>query len=406
MRNYLIQWIMAVVLGAPSLGHEGHSSDTKWWKGNLHTHSFWSDGGEFPEMIALKYKEMGYHFLALTDHNILSRGRKVVSIDRAEDPEDWQAYTGYLGRFGSEWVESEATGPGKVQVRLKPIEEYRAWVEEPGKFLLIEAEEITDSAENGRAIHMNASNLVEFIPPPGGETVQDVIRRSLALVEEQEQRYQRDILFHVNHLNYKWGVEAEDLAMVLGNQFFEIWNGVETDNDPGDAEHPSTDEKWDQANAIRLAELKAAPLYGIATDDTHDYHGEKTRALAGRAWVSVKAPFLTPESLIRAMKRGEFYSSTGVELEGVEFENGVLSVRIHPVDGEHYRTEIIGVVRGEESSGGQVLTEIEGTHVRYEMNGTEWYVRARVTSDAIPSVPSKEFPYKRAWTQPVGWTQE
>jgi len=28
-------------------------SSLRWWKGNLHTHSLWSDGDEFPEMIAI-----------------------------------------------------------------------------------------------------------------------------------------------------------------------------------------------------------------------------------------------------------------------------------------------------------------------------------------------------------------
>ncbi|MFO0064709.1 MAG: hypothetical protein ACK523_01980, partial [Pirellulaceae bacterium] len=28
----------------------------RWWKGNLHTHSFWSDGNDFPEMISEWYR--------------------------------------------------------------------------------------------------------------------------------------------------------------------------------------------------------------------------------------------------------------------------------------------------------------------------------------------------------------
>ena len=50
-----------------------------YWKGNLHTHSLWSDGDDFPEMIADWYKRHGYHFLTLTDHNVLSEGR---ALDR------------------------------------------------------------------------------------------------------------------------------------------------------------------------------------------------------------------------------------------------------------------------------------------------------------------------------------
>src|SRR5687767_12048613 len=48
----------------------------RWWKGNLHTHSLWSDGDDFPEMIGEWYRGQGYHFLALSDHNILAEGTK------------------------------------------------------------------------------------------------------------------------------------------------------------------------------------------------------------------------------------------------------------------------------------------------------------------------------------------
>src|SRR5690349_10066974 len=48
----------------------------RWWKGNLHTHTFWSDGDDFPEMVAEWYRTHGYHFLALTDHNVLAQGIK------------------------------------------------------------------------------------------------------------------------------------------------------------------------------------------------------------------------------------------------------------------------------------------------------------------------------------------
>src|SRR5438132_1176146 len=52
----------------------------RWWKGNLHTHSFWSDGDDFPEMIADWYKRHGYQFLSLTDHNVLSEGERWIDV--------------------------------------------------------------------------------------------------------------------------------------------------------------------------------------------------------------------------------------------------------------------------------------------------------------------------------------
>ena len=37
----------------------------RWFKGNTHTHSLWSDGNDFPEMIAKFYKDNNYHFLEI-----------------------------------------------------------------------------------------------------------------------------------------------------------------------------------------------------------------------------------------------------------------------------------------------------------------------------------------------------
>src|SRR5215475_189133 len=56
------------------------SNDPTYWKGNLHTHSLWSDGDDFPEMIADWYKQHGYHFLTLTDHNVLSEGERWIDV--------------------------------------------------------------------------------------------------------------------------------------------------------------------------------------------------------------------------------------------------------------------------------------------------------------------------------------
>ena len=41
----------------------------KWFKGNLHTHTTESDGDADPKWVANCYKEHGYDFLVLSDHN-------------------------------------------------------------------------------------------------------------------------------------------------------------------------------------------------------------------------------------------------------------------------------------------------------------------------------------------------
>ena len=55
-------------------------AEARWWKGNTHTHSLWSDGDDYPEMIVDWYKRNGYQFLALSDHNIVQAGERWLEL--------------------------------------------------------------------------------------------------------------------------------------------------------------------------------------------------------------------------------------------------------------------------------------------------------------------------------------
>lgn len=46
--------------------------DGIWLKGNLHTHTTNSDGELPPERVVRAYRERGYQFLCLSDHNIFT----------------------------------------------------------------------------------------------------------------------------------------------------------------------------------------------------------------------------------------------------------------------------------------------------------------------------------------------
>ena len=73
---------------------EKQNDNRKWYKGNLHTHSYWSDGDEFPEMIMDWYKTKGYDFVGLTDHNILAEGEKWIVVRKGRVYEE--AFDKYL----------------------------------------------------------------------------------------------------------------------------------------------------------------------------------------------------------------------------------------------------------------------------------------------------------------------
>ena len=65
---------------ATGLGTGRNHGTKRWYKGNLHAHTFWSDGNAFPEEAVTWYKSRGYNFLGLSDHNMFQ-----------DDPDSWIA---------------------------------------------------------------------------------------------------------------------------------------------------------------------------------------------------------------------------------------------------------------------------------------------------------------------------
>lgn len=383
----------------------------RWWKGNLHTHSLWSDGDDFPEMIASWYADQGYNFLALSDHNVLSQGMRWMKYDSIKSRGGDEIFEKYLKRFGPSWVETRGEqGTPKFEVRLKPLDEFRGLVEQRGQFLMIQGEEVSDKFEK-KPVHINATNLAELIQPLGGNSVREVMQNNLRSILEQEKRLGREMLPHLNHPNFQWGITYEDMAAVVSERFFEVYNGHPSINHLGDKEHPSIEAMWDLANAIRLTVLEAPPLLGIGTDDSHEYHG-KPGARPGRGWTMVRSKFLTPEHLIRAMKAGECYASSGVSLEDVRFdaEKRTLTVAVLPEKDATYRIDFIATLKNanekelpSKENTGKVVASVEGTRGVYVMKGNELYVRALVTSSLPPKDPVWEEQKQQAWTQPVGY---
>lgn len=384
---------------------EEPEATAQWFKGNTHTHSLWSDGNDFPEMIAAFYKNNDYDFLVLSDHNLLSRGDKWMSVREVEKRRRLPRHSTlekYLAAFGDSWVELRGEGETR-EVRLKTLAEIRPRFEEPGEFLFIEGEEISDS-HAGKPVHLNAINLDEVIKPQGGGSIRETMRNNLLAVQEQEERLQRPILAHLNHPNFRWSVSAEDLAHVVEEDFFEVYNGHPVINHLGDDDRAGDEKIWDIANTIRLAELGASPLFGVATDDSHTYHGGEVKP--GRGWVMVRAETLSAGALIEAMREGDFYASTGVTLTSLERdqEAGEFRFEIEAVDGVTFTTQIIGTRRGNEDDPaqvGEVLETVEGTEVSFALSGDLLYARATITSSEPHERPSFKGQRKQAWTQPV-----
>jgi hypothetical protein len=422
-------WIIAVCLlfasSSSTRADDAVPADPplRWFKGNIHTHTLWSDGNEFPEMVAEWYRTHDYNFLALSDHNVLSEGVRWMKHADIVKRNGKDALAKYRARFGGGWVETQGEPDSPdFAVRLKPLDEFRALVEERGRFIMIQGEEISDRAE-GKPVHINATNVKEVIEPLGGATVRETIDNNLRAVEDQAERLGREILPHLNHPNFGLAVTAEDLAAVLRERFFEVYNGHPGVKHLGDEHHPSVERLWDIANTIRIAQLKAPPLMGVATDDSHNYHGEKG-SRPGRGWIMVRARYLTPEHILRAIKAGDFYASSGVTLSDVRFDakTRTLQIDIAADEGASYTTQFIGTRSDYDASSeprldkdgkpiaatrkysddvGEVLATVKGLHPQYKLTGDELYVRAVITSSLHHGDPSFDHQHQQAWTQPV-----
>jgi hypothetical protein len=148
----------------------------------------------------------------------------------------------------------------------------------------------------------------------------------------------------------------------------------------------------------------------------------------------VRSTHLTPEYLVRAIKAGDCYASSGVTLTDVRYddERRTLELEIEPNGDATFVTQFVGTLRAADTSSeavvgpsgkppvdklgkplrasrkysgeiGKVLKTIEGLSPKYELTGDELYVRAVVTSSEPPQDPSFKEQRKQAWTQPVGW---
>lgn len=389
----------------------------RWWKGNLHTHSLWSDGDNYPEMIAAWYKEHGYHFLSMSDHNVVLEGEKWVHSLSNRGGAD--AFAKYLRKFGPAWVHTR-TNDAQVMVRLKTLEEFRGRLEEPGRFLMIPGEEISDRFEK-IPIHLNASNLKHLIRPQGGQSVREVIQNNIDAVLAQRKETGQIMIPHVNHPNFGWALTAEDMAPIEGERFFEVYNGHPGVRNYGDTNRASTDRMWDIILTRRLAELGLPAVWGTAVDDAHNYHTIPSRqANPGRGWVVVRAAELRPEAIIQAMEAGDFYASTGVRLKSINRLSKGLGFEIEAERGVTYQTQFIGTrvgydpaSTGAETDGkplrttriysseiGAVLAETDSLSPRYTFKGDEIYVRAKVTSSKLKENGFAEGDTEVAWVQP------
>ncbi len=398
-----------------------------WYRGNLHMHSYWTDGHHFPEMVADWFKREGYDFIAFTEHDRHQVGEKWVSRDPATGSGRSMAEGGFLEKyvecFGEDWVDTR-----DGEVRVKELAEYRHLVEESGRFLVMAGEEVTttwgDVDDWSQTHWINVFNTPEAVAPQHDpDSSPRAMGRTLDAARSLGASSRSEVLVFLNHPNFGWNATAEDIVAVEGLRHMEIYTALNMCATHGDELHCPVERIWDVALTLRLA-AGGDVIYGLATDDCHAYarHFELgDTALPGRAWICVRSEQLSPEHVLGAANRGDYYCSSGVVLEEVEMRDDGISLAIRPKQGVRYTTRFIGTPRGVDVSSepvldpageqvrttrvyseqiGQVLSETDDLSPSYTFEGHELYVRAVVTSDVAHLNPTAEGDFEKAWSQP------
>ena len=161
MRSSVIFALLAlpfVTAQAPSALPTTQPAGLQWFKGNTHTHTLESDGDSTPDEVTRWYKEHGYNFLVLSDHNVLTQ-----------------------------------------------VDALNAKYAVPGVFTLIKGEEVTTPFE-GKSIHVNGIDTRKPIGRQQGSSVPEILQRSVDAVRAQEG------VPHINHPNFNWSITPSSSA--------------------------------------------------------------------------------------------------------------------------------------------------------------------------------------------------
>lgn len=351
-------WLMllalcAIAVRADDLPAWASSNKLKWYRGNTHAHTINADGNVVPETVVRWYREHGYQFVFVTDHEYVADVTPLNAL------------------YGGE-----------------------------NRFLVLRGQEVTQMLADEqhpsgtRHAHINGLGINRVVLPIGsegnmwlarGSTMEDLFVRNFAAIRAAGGIPQ------VNHPNLEWSVKPQDLTKISGPFLLEIANAYPSANNLGGTDDSgdvalSTEEFWDALLT------RGQVAWAVGSDDSHDYLNldDYNSERPGKAWIVVRAPELTSANILDALLKGDFYASTGVTLTNYQASATSVAIMIKQplnsrgkADDRRFTTRFIG-------KEGRVLTTVHGLNPTYAIRGDEGYVRAAI-------VDSNGM---KAWTQP------
>jgi len=263
------------------------------YKGQLHSHTINGDGVNTPTALMIAYRDAGYDFVVVTDHDYLTPDPGVSGI-----------------------------------LHIKGVEE---------------------TATEGHILSINPTSQKTQV------VAQDIID---AIISDDA----IPSMAHPNFSSINW--TDVELEAIDGYFFIEVFNCEVSPNE-------NAENKWD---TLLTKYIRA---FSIAVDDCHDVAG----SCFNKGWVYTFADNLTTGDIVDALKRGNFYSSTGPTLS--------ISVSKRTITATSDSLSTITWI----GSGGNTLRSTSNvTSDSYTVAGDEVYVRIKITRNSDS---------KNAWSNPI-----
>lgn len=287
----------------------------KFYKANLHCHTTLSDGSATPDQIKEEYKSRGYSVVAFTDHE------HIVDNSHLTD-ESFLAITGSeLGvpEHNRGWQNQKDKQYNRtIHLCIYSFDPHNVVTpyscRERDKF---GPEEVRDSStyDNQREKRVYST-----------EGVNDLIRYV----------HENGFLISLNHPSWSL-ISAKDYLEYKGLDFIEIYN-----TDCVKMGHPKDEKVFDDMlkNGIKI--------FCTATDDNHNRRGfTHPHSDSFGGWVMINAESLDYQTIMDALKCGNFYASEGPEIYSLTQEGDTITIKTSPVkrifkqsDGRHAASKI------------------------------------------------------------------
>ncbi|HIX72702.1 MAG TPA: PHP domain-containing protein [Candidatus Anaerobutyricum stercoripullorum] len=319
----------------------GYSKEGNWYKGNIHCHTTDSDGMLTPDEVVRLYKDAGYQFLAISDHNIFSD---------------------YRSRFDCEdFIILPAMEASAVLYR---DENKKALLKVHHIHGILGNKQMQKEAEKGLFTHLQRYPEWEYFGNWDGAEVAQKLQDELAA---------RGCLTIYNHPVWS-RVREDEFIHTKGLTALEIYN------------YGTVNESATGYDALRWDVMlqNGSRIYATASDDNHNREVEDS--LGG--YIVVKAEELSHEAMIQAILTGNYYSSSGPAIHDWGIKDGVAYVKCSPVSRVNF------MAGNHVNAGLSVLSETgedELTYAEFPLRGDEAYVRVECVDQYG----------KTAWSNPI-----